>query len=129
MQTGIDLDIQNFTNMIPLANQSAALEFLLTIKSGIRNYAIALTECATPEVRAVVRDQLFQALDMHEKLSNLMISKGWLHAYHPTEQFQLDIKSAEMTVNIANLPLFQDRTKILETFDTPLKTDKGGVKQ
>jgi similar to spore coat protein len=122
MNSGINLDIQNFTELIPLANQSAALEFLLTVKSGIRNGAIALTECATPEVRATVHKQLLEALDIHQELSELMERKGWLHPYNPTEQFTLDIKSAQMTVTIANLPLFHDRADVLEKFDTPQKT-------
>jgi similar to spore coat protein len=118
---GEPLDIEDFTNMIGFANASAALEFLLTVKSGIRNTAMSLTECATPEVRTVVRNQLFQGLDMHEKLSQLMVNKGWLHPYNPGEQFQLDLKSAQMTARIAKMPLFKDRTKVLETFDTPQK--------
>ncbi|WP_245630149.1 spore coat protein [Alicyclobacillus acidiphilus] len=116
---GKPLDIADFTDLIGFANASAALEFLITVKSGIRNAAMSLTECATPEVRAVVRNQLFQALDMHEKLSQLMIDKGWLHPYNPGEQIQMDAKSAQKTAEIAKLPLFKDRTKVLETFDTP----------
>lgn len=118
---GKPLDIEDFTNMIDFANSSAALEFLLTVKSGIRNMAISLTECATPEVRAVVRKLLFQALDMHEQLSELMIQKGWLHPYNPSEQFELDMTSAQRTANIAAMPLFKDRIKVLEAFDTPAK--------
>lgn len=118
---GKPLDIEDFTDMIGFANASAAMEFLLTVKSGIRNTAIALTECATPEVRAVVRNQLFEALDMHEKLSQLMVNKGWLHPYHPREQFQLDMTAAERTATIASMPLFKDRIKVLEAFDTPTK--------
>lgn len=118
---GNPLDLADFTNMIDFANASAALEFLLTVKSGIRNTAISLTECATPEVRTVVRNQLFQALDMHERLSELMIRKGWLHPYNPGEQFQLDLTSAKRTANLAKMPLFKDRSKVLEAFDTPQK--------
>ncbi|WP_206922307.1 spore coat protein [Alicyclobacillus suci] len=115
----VDLDIERFSNLIPLANQSAALECLLTIKSGVRNYAIALTECATPEVRTTVRNQLNALLDMHEKLSELMIRKGWLQPHNPAQQFQMDIQTAQITQSICKLPLFRDRTPILETFDTP----------
>ncbi|MFD1673701.1 spore coat protein [Alicyclobacillus fodiniaquatilis] len=116
---GKPLDIEEFTDMMGLANASAALEFLLTVKNGIRNTAMSLTECATPEVRTEVRNQLRQALDMHEKLSQLMVRKGWLHPYNPGEQLQLDLKSAQMTAKIARMPLFKDRIKALETFDTP----------
>lgn len=118
---GKPLDLEDFTDMTGFANSSAALEFLLTVKSGIRNTAMCLTECATPEVRTVVRNQLFEALDMHEKLSELMIGKGWMHPYNPGEQFQLDITSAQRTSNIAKMPLFKDRAKVLEKFDTPQK--------
>lgn len=118
---GRPLDIEDFTNLIEFANASAALEFLLTVKSGVRMTAMALTECATPEVRTVVRRHLAQAIDMHEKLSQLMMDKGWLMPYNPGEQFQLDVKSAQMTARIAQMPLFKDRTKVLESFDTPQK--------
>ncbi|WAH39455.1 spore coat protein [Alicyclobacillus dauci] len=123
MNQGMDLDLQNFTNMIELADQSIALEFLLTVKSGIRNYAISLTEIATPEARTVIHNQLNQGLEMHGKLSKLMVSKGWLHPYDPNEQFQLDIKSARVTEKVANMPLFHDRASIIEKFDTPQKSN------
>lgn len=126
MRAKTELDIEQFDDMIPFANMSAAMEFLLTVKSGIRNYAFALTECMTPAVREVVHAQLLQALDLHEQLSALMVEKGWLLAYHPSAQFELDVQSAERTLRIAKLPLFQDRSKILDAFDTPVKHGQGG---
>lgn len=115
---GEPLDIAAFSNMIEFANQSAALEYLLTVKSAVRNTAVALTECTNADVRTLVRSQLFQALDMHAKVSDLMIRKGWFHPRNLGEQFGIDIQSAEMTVNIARLPLFKDRSMVLDSFDT-----------
>lgn len=117
---GRPLDIAEFSDMIEFANASAALEFLLTVKSGIRITAMSLTECATSDVRNLVKQQLFQGLDMHEKLTKLMMQKGWLHPFNLDEQFQLDAKSAQRTGDIAKMPLFKDRIKVLEAFDTPV---------
>ncbi len=117
--SGEPLDMARFSNLIEFANQSAALEFLLTVKGTVRNTAAALTECTTPDVRMLVRKQLFQALDMHERVSDFMMKKGWFHPYNLGEQFGVDIESAKMTANIARLPLFKDRSKVLESFDTP----------
>lgn len=112
------LDPINSKGMPELADSSIALDFLMAAKNGVRNYAIALTEIATPEVRMTVRNQMEEAIQMHEKISNLMISKGWLHPYNLSEQFRLDIKSADTTVQIAQMQLFPDHTSRLGMFDT-----------
>ncbi|KPV42715.1 hypothetical protein AN477_16080 [Alicyclobacillus ferrooxydans] len=105
--------------MIGFANQSAAMEFLLSVKSGVKDMAFALTEASTPEVREWLKKQLFAGLNMHEKVYQLMVDRAWLHPYDPIEQSRVDLTAAEMTGNIARMPLFKDRTKVLETFDTP----------
>ncbi|BCJ87255.1 spore coat protein [Effusibacillus dendaii] len=112
------LDPINAKGMPELADSTIALDFLMAAKNGVRNCAIALTEIATPEVRATVRNHMEEALAMHEKISDLMISKGWFHPYNLSEQFQLDMKSADTTLKIAELKLFPDHTSRLGTFDT-----------
>jgi spore coat protein CotF len=115
------LDPINAEGMPGLADASFALEFLLTVKTGVRNTAVALSETASPEVRMVIRAQLNEALALHDELSELMINKGWLHPYGLREQFELDLKSARTTVQIANMKLFPEDTSRLGTFATPHK--------
>jgi similar to spore coat protein len=110
------LDPINAKGMPNLADSMFAMDFLLAAKSGVRNCAIALTEIVTPEARALARAQLEQALALHEEISQLMINKGWLHPYNISEQFQLDIKSADTTVKIAGMKLFPDHTSRLGMF-------------
>lgn len=116
---GPPLEIAEFTNLIAFANASAAMEFLLSLKNGIKNLAMSLTECVTPEIHALVERLLFQTIDTHEQLTKLMIQKGWFHPKSLDEQFALDVATAERTVQLAELPLFKDRNKVLEAFDTP----------
>ncbi|KIL39890.1 spore gernimation protein GerQ [Gordoniibacillus kamchatkensis] len=113
------LDPINAVNMPDMADSSLALEFLLTIKSGVRSCAYALAEAVTPEVRALIRNMLEEALALHEETAALMMNKGWLHPYELGEQYALDLKSAITTVQIAQMKLFPDHTSRLGLFATP----------
>jgi similar to spore coat protein len=115
------LDPINSEGMPFLADSLFALDFLMAAKNGVRNCAIALSESATPEVRTVLRNQLDQAIMLHEEISQLMINKEWLHPFNVSEQFGLDLKGAQTTVQIAEMKLFPDDTSRLGLFATPEK--------
>lgn len=104
------LDIRNAEGMPKMVDATMSTAFLLNVKSGIRNCAIALTEAATPEVRTFLQAQLNQAIDLHEELSNLMIEKGWLHPINLEKQFQMDLESSQTASQIASLDLFPGDT-------------------
>ncbi|MBW5446312.1 spore coat protein [Cohnella sp. CFH 77786] len=113
------LDPINSVGMADMADSSFCLEFAMRAKNGVRNLAAALTETASPDVRLVLREQLADALALHEEISKLMVEKHWLHPYEVGEQFQMDLKSAETTVRIARMKLFPDDTARLGMFATP----------
>ncbi|MDF2513675.1 MAG: yraF [Herbinix sp.] len=115
------LEIRNAEGMPKLVDASLSTAFLLNVKSGVRNCAIALTEATTPEVKAALRDQLDRGLNMHEELSNLMIHKGWLHPVDLEKQFQMDLESSQTITQIAAMDLFPGDTSRLGTFATPEK--------
>ncbi|MDP4143640.1 MAG: spore coat protein [Bacillota bacterium] len=113
------LEPRNAEGMPKLTDTTMSMAFLLNTKSGVRNCAIALTEAATPEVKAVLRTQLDNAINMHEEISNLMIEKGWLHPINLEKQFQMDMESSRTASQIASLDLFPGDTSRLGTFATP----------
>jgi similar to spore coat protein len=115
------LEPRNAEGMPKLVDASMSTAFLLNVKSGVRNCAIALTEAASPEVRAVLRTQLDNGLNMHEELSNLMINKGWLNPVDLDRQFQMDLESSQTMSQIASLNLFPGDTSRLGSFATPEK--------
>jgi similar to spore coat protein len=115
------LDPINSEGMPNLADSAFALDFLIRAKDGVRNCAFAIAETASPSARTLLVRQLTEALALHEQIAQLMTEKGWLHAYHLKEQFQLDMTSADTTVKIANLELFPDDTSRLGLFATPNK--------
>ncbi|WP_042353789.1 spore coat protein [Bacillus rubiinfantis] len=115
------LDPRNSEGMPNLADSAFAMDFLITVKSGIRNYGFAITETASPELRRILQRQLEAAIDLHTEISNLMIKKGWLHPHNPKEQFPVDLKAAETAIQIAELNLFPNDTDRRGMFATPNK--------
>ncbi|OCA90661.1 spore gernimation protein GerQ [Bacillus sp. FJAT-27225] len=92
--------IQNLIGMGGMTDQVIAMDFLITAKSGIRNLAAVITETATPEVRAALKEQLREAIQTHTVISDYMTAKGY---YYPTDlsnQFQLDVSTAETALKL-----------------------------
>jgi spore coat protein CotF len=100
------LDPINALNMPELADTTFALDFLVRAKEAVRNTAVALSETITPELRTVLRKQLFQSIAMHQEITELMVKKKWFHPHDLSEQYKLDQLSAKNTLMIANMDLF-----------------------
>ncbi|MCU9615058.1 spore coat protein [Caldibacillus lycopersici] len=113
------LDPIHSKGMPDQADSAIAMDFLITAKTGVRNYAIALTEATSPEVKAVLRNQLKSAIQLQTEIYQLMMEKEWFHPYDLPKQFEIDLRSAELAVQIASLPLFPKDTDRLGTFATP----------
>jgi similar to spore coat protein len=92
--------LEHIVGLSTLTDEVVAMDFLLNAKSGVRNYAMAVTECATPEIKAVLTKQLDEAITTHEKISSYMIQQGWYHPYNVNEQIQLDLQNIQTAINI-----------------------------
>jgi similar to spore coat protein len=93
--------IQNMAGMGGMTDQVIATDLLLSAKSGIKNYALALTECATPEVRDELTKQLNTAIETHGKVTNYMISKGYYHPNNIGEQLGVDMQATQAALNLS----------------------------
>ncbi|PSM01028.1 spore coat protein [Bacillus subtilis] len=111
------LDPINSLNVPELADTTFAMDFLIRAKEGVRNTAVALTETASPDVRALLRKQLMQGIAMHQEITELMISKKWFYPYELSEQYKLDQLSAKNTIMVGNMNLFPDETNRKGMFD------------
>jgi spore coat protein CotF len=120
------VDPANSLNMPEMADMTFAMDFLIRAKEGVRNMAVALTETVTPEVRALLRDQLHKGIAMHQEITDLMIRKKWFHPYDLQEQYQLDVLSAGQTVEIGKLNLFPGDTSRKGMFDRAPDEHRGG---
>ncbi|MBV4418426.1 spore coat protein [Clostridium tyrobutyricum] len=80
--------------------QMIAAEFLASAKASMKNYASAISETASPEVRNILKTHLNDAICLHEKLTEYMIKKGFYNAQNPQQQFQKDIQAADTALNL-----------------------------
>ncbi|MBV6713560.1 spore coat protein [Paenibacillus chitinolyticus] len=92
--------LEYLTGMHVMTDQVIAQDFLISAKSGIQNYAVAITETSTPEVKAVLHKHLREAVQTHERITNYMIEQGYYHPYDPVEQIKLDRQNVQATLNI-----------------------------
>lgn len=111
------LDPINSLHMPEMADTTFAMDFLLRAKEGVRNLSVALTESASPDVRAALKKQLKQGIALHQEITELMIGKKWFHPYELPEQFKLDQLSANNTIKIGKMNLFPIETNRKGAFD------------
>lgn len=93
--------IQNLMGMGGMTDQVIATDFLISAKAGVRNYAVAITETGTPELKAALREQLNTAIATHEKITNYMIARGFYHPHDLSEQLQVDLNLSETALKLA----------------------------
>lgn len=93
--------IETLTGMDKMTDQVIATDFLITSKSGVQNYAVAITESASKDVREVLKKQLKDAIATHEKIFNYMMEKGYYNAYDMKEQYRVDMKTTDTALNLA----------------------------
>ena len=95
--------IEALIGMDVLSDQVVAMDLLIAAKSGVRNYAMAVTEAGTPEIKEMLTRHLTETLDMHEQISLYMEEKGWYHAWNTNEQINLDLKNIDTALNLPTL--------------------------
>jgi similar to spore coat protein len=93
--------IQNLMGMAGMTDQVIATDFLISAKAGVRNYAVAITEAGTPELKAALREQLNTAIATHEKITNYMIARGFYHPHDLSEQLQVDLNVSNTALKLA----------------------------
>lgn len=93
--------VKNVIGMGDMSDQIIAADFLVSAKSGIQNYAVAITETTSPHVRAILRSQLNDAIMTHDAISDFMMKKGFYHAYDMDEQYKVDMMHIGAALTIA----------------------------
>lgn len=92
--------IQNMAGMADMTEQVIATDLLLGTKSAIKNYAAAISETTTPEVKNVLRRQMDDAINAHSRISTYMMNKGYYNAYEPQAQLNMDRQASDTVMNI-----------------------------
>lgn len=91
--------VENMTGMNKLSDQVIASDLLIFAKTGVKTYASAITESATPEVRNLLKKQLDEAISFQEQVGSLMMKKGWYDAYDMNKQIEMDLTQSQNTIS------------------------------
>ncbi len=83
-----------------LNDQVISSDFVTSIKSTIQNYSIAVTEVTSHDLRNVLKKQLNDAIEVHEEISDYIMSKGYYHAYDIQEQKSEILKVSQTALNL-----------------------------
>jgi spore coat protein F len=81
------------------ASAAAAGELLGFAKSSIKNYAMAITETATPSLRKVFKKHLNGAIDTHAKIFNYLYERNLYPAYDLNQLLQNDVDVANKALS------------------------------
>ncbi|WP_276352347.1 spore coat protein [Cohnella caldifontis] len=92
--------IEKLMGLDVLTDQVIGWDLLTSSKSGIHMLAVAATEAATPELKAAIRKQLFEAIDTHEQLTRWMADKGFYRPYDVPEQIRQDRANLQTALNL-----------------------------
>lgn len=95
--------IENLTGMDALSDQVVAMDLLIAAKSGVRNYAMAVTEAGTPEIKEMLTRHLEEAIELHERVSDYLVEKEWYHAWNTNEQIHLNLTNMKTAIDLPTL--------------------------
>jgi spore coat protein F len=73
---------------------------LVFFKSATRNYAIAITETATPSLHEVFQKHLLKAIKMHFKVFNFMLERNYYQAYNLDRMLADDLKNGKAALSM-----------------------------
>ncbi|KKK38484.1 spore coat protein [Mesobacillus campisalis] len=77
-----------------------AADLLAFLKTSVRNYAVAITETATPAVRTVMASHLSRAVKAHERIFRYMYKNGLYPSYNLGQLLQNDLQLAQKALSM-----------------------------
>lgn len=95
--------IEKVTGLDKMTDQVIATDFLVSTKSGIQQFAVAITETISADLRAVLINQLDAMIIAHEQISDYMMKRGFYQAYNLKEQYLIDRKVTDTALNLKNI--------------------------
>lgn len=94
--------MKKLTGMDNMSHQVLATDLLMSTKSCVRNYAIALTVTASPEIRFVLRRHLNEAIVSNDNLTDYMVKNEYYIPYDVNEQINVDLTTTETALSLIN---------------------------
>ncbi|WP_138419456.1 spore coat protein [Aquibacillus sediminis] len=75
-------------------------DLLAFSKTAVRNYAVAITETATPELRNVLAKQIQLAINCHARIFNYMYERSYYPSYNLPKLLNNDVNLAQKALSM-----------------------------
>jgi similar to spore coat protein len=92
--------LQGLAGMVGMTERVIASDFLISSKSAVRNLAFAITETATPELRAALREELKAAVETHARITDYMVASGYYHPHHLGEDINVRLQDVDTVLEL-----------------------------
>ncbi|AWB46818.1 spore coat protein [Paenibacillus sp. CAA11] len=69
-------------------------------KTNVRNYAIAITETATPQLREVLTKQINGAIKLHADIFYFMLQRGYYPSYNLDQLLAVDVQNVQRALSM-----------------------------
>ncbi|MDC2941475.1 spore coat protein [Bacillus cereus] len=96
----IQNNLQELVQFYPYAPGFYAGDLLGLAKTSVRNYAIAITETATPRLREVLTRQINGAIQLHAQVFNFMYERGYYPAYDLKQLLKNDVQNVQKAIQM-----------------------------
>ena len=77
-----------------------AQKLLIFAKNAVRNYAVAITETATPSLREKFQRHLQKAIKLHAKAFHFMLERSYYPAYHLDQLLANDLRNTSAALSM-----------------------------
>ena len=84
---------------LSFSDQAIATDMLFESKAAIKDFATAITESSTAEIRTFLVQELRNAIKDHENIYVFLQDRGIYDAYNVPKQLQKDIEYADRALN------------------------------
>ncbi len=83
------------THRMSNRDEIVAQDLLMGSKTAVRNYANALTETTSAEVRDTLKRQLNEAITFHDQMTRYAVNRGMYSPHNVQQQIQHDMTQAQ----------------------------------
>jgi similar to spore coat protein len=87
------------TKHLSFSDHAIATDMLFETKAAVKDFATAITESTSPEIRTFLRQELRNAITQHEQIYGFLQDRGIYDAYNVPQQLQKDIEYANRALN------------------------------
>jgi similar to spore coat protein len=94
--------VKKLIGMGAFSDQVIVSDMLQSAKAGIKSYALAITETATPAIREVLIKQLDDSIKQHRDISLYMMDNGYYHPQDTDQQLKQNLKIGHTAISLAN---------------------------